>query len=112
MIVTLLLKHEMHMTRPPRVSPQPPQHLADRPIIRNTIRHGDDSLIPKYPLFITAQHRSTVRILSLVMLVLYVIYAVRVRFPDVNLHVCYRVAGGCLHGAETEEGFAIGVGGD
>ena len=110
MIKPLLLKHKMHMTRPPRMSAQPPQHLAHRPIIRDTIRHRHNRLEPKHTLLITMHHSPLIRPLST--RILHIIEALAVRFPNIDLDVFDWFAVCVFDVAEDEAGFAVGVVGD
>jgi hypothetical protein len=112
MIVAWLFKHEMHMTRPPGMSPKQPQHLPHGPVIRNAIRHWHNRFKPKYALIVTSYHGSPVWLLPAIVLVLDVVNTLTVRFPYIDLGVLYRCAGRGLHGAQAEQRLAFGVGTD
>lgn len=90
--------------------PQPPQQLAHGSIIRNRIRHGNNRLEPKRAILTTQHHRPTIRLIPAV-LVLHIIFALGVRFPDVDFNAGDGGAGCGFHGAEDEQGGAVGVGG-
>lgn len=123
LIPTLLLKHEVNMRRPPRMSPQPLQQLPHRPIMRDWVAHRLQPLEPE-PAFLITQHDAPLARLVPVA-VLDVIMPAAVRLPDINLdalngvpsrvsdgtngkHRLTRRVGG-HRGAVLEEGRIVGV---
>lgn len=112
MIITRLFKHKMHVTRPPRMSSQLPQHNTYRPVVRNAVRHRDDGLEPKHTILITPHDASAVGVVAAVALVLHVVRALAVRLPDVDFDILQRRSVGRFDGAEAEQRLAVGVGGD
>lgn len=107
MIISRLLEHEVHMARSIRMSTQPFEQRANRPIMRNGIRHGNDSLEPEDAFPVTVHDRASVRAVSVG--ILYVVEAPRVGLPYVDRGARYRLAGGVVDGAEDQAGFAVGV---
>lgn len=107
MIIPLLLKHKMHMTRPKRMAMQLLQQLPDRPIMRNRVRHRRNRLKPKHARVITAH--DTAAIGAVPIRILHVIVARGVRLPDIDLHVGDGVAVGIFERADDEERLAFGV---
>lgn len=105
-----LLKHEMHVTRSPTMSPQLLQQFPHWPIIRNRIRHGHDPFEPKHALVIALNHCPAICFIA-ASLVLHVIFAMRISFPDIDFHAGYGLSRRRFDGAEDEEGLAIGIGG-
>jgi hypothetical protein len=112
MIKPLLLKHKMHMTRPPRVPSQLVQHFSHRAVTRNTIRHRHNRLEPEHTILVAPHDTPAIRLITAVALVLHIVRTFAVRFPDVDLDVLYGFTVLRLHGAEAEQGCAIRVSGD
>jgi hypothetical protein len=110
MIVALLLKHEMHMCWPPRMSMQFLQQSPNRPIMRNGIRHRHNGLEPEHALCVALHDASSVRPIMVCML--HVVVACRVSFPDVDLAAFDGLSGCVLESAEYETRLAGGIGGD
>ena len=111
MIKTLLLKHEMHMTRSPTMPPQFLQQLAYRPIIWNRIRHGYNPFEPKHTLIVTRNHCAAIGLVAAV-LILHIVLAVGIRFPDVDFDAGDWGPGCGFHSAEDKQRCARGVGRD
>jgi hypothetical protein len=105
-----LLKHKMHMTRSPTMSPQLLKQFPHWSIIRYRIRHRHDALEPEHSFSITSYDRPSISLLSIP--ILHVIFAMTIGFPNIDLDVRDRVAGCCLNGAKNDEGLAVGVAGD
>lgn len=105
------LKHEVHVTRPPAVPPQLRQQLAHRPVVRDGVGHGDDSVEPEDTLLVAVYHGAPVGLVAAVV-VLHIVLAVAVRLPDVDLDALDRLARGALDGAKHEQRVAVGIGGD
>jgi hypothetical protein len=110
MVVALLLKHEMHMRRPPWMPMHFFQQCTYRPIMRNRIGHRHNRLEPEISLRIAVHNTSSVW--PLVVGMLHVIVARRISFPDVDLAAFDGLAGRVLERAEHEAGLASRVGGD
>ena len=110
MVVALLLKHEMHMCRPPWMPMQFFQQGPYRPIVRNGIGHRYNCLEPEISLRIAVHNTSSVW--PLVVGMLHVIVACRISFPDVDLAAFDGLAGRVLERAEYEARLASRVGGD
>jgi hypothetical protein len=102
MIKPWLLKHKMHMTRPPRMPSQLAQHKPYRPVIRNAIRHRHNRLEPEHALFVTPHDTPAIRLITAVALVLHIVRAFAVRFPNVDFDVLYGFAVRRLHSAEAK----------
>ena len=110
-IKSLLLEHEVHMARSPAMSSQFFEQLADRPIIRNWVWHGYNTLEPKNTILVTSDNCTAICLIAPVF-ILYVIFAMGVCLPYIHLDVWYRLTGCGLDGTENEQGLAVGVGGD
>jgi hypothetical protein len=109
MIPALLFKHEMHMSRPPRMPLQQSQQLAHRPIMRNRIWHRHDGLEPESSLLVSSHHTSPIHALSLVLL--HIIMTCAVRLPDIDLNVRDGVPSDILDAAEDQAWLAGWVAG-
>lgn len=107
MIPPRLLKHKMHMCRPPRMSLQQLQQLSHRPIMRNRVWHRNNSIEPKYTVFITLHHTSA--IWSLPICVLHVVMSCAICLPDIDLHTLNRISVHVLHGADYQTGLAFRI---
>ena len=110
-IEPVLVKHEMHMARPPAMPPQLGQQLPHRPVVWNWIWHGYNGMEPEQAVLVAVYDGSTVCLVPPVV-VLHVVLAVAVCFPDVYLDALNGLAGGGLDGAEHEERIAVGIRGD
>ena len=107
MIPPLLLKHKMHMRRPPRMSLQQLQQLSNRPIVGNRVRYRHNCLEPKHALLVAIHHTSPIGPLSIA--VLDVIMPCTIRLPNVNLHALNWVPAHVFYGAENETRLPFGV---
>jgi len=92
-IETFLFKHKVHVAWPPAMSAQLLQQLADRPIIGDRIGHRHNCLEPEDSVLVTHEYRSAVGIVAPV-LILYVILALAVGLPDINLDAGKRYVSG------------------
>lgn len=110
MIIPILSEHEMHMARPVAMSLQQLQQLAHGPIVRDGIRYRHDCLEPEDTLLVTVHHRTL--IWPIAALVLNVIEAFAVCFPDVDLDSLDWFAGCVFDVAEDKAGFTVRVVGD
>lgn len=111
MVEALLLKHEMHVARPPAMPSQLRQQFTYRPVVRNRIRHGHDSMEPEHALLIAVYDRATICFASSIV-VLYVVLAMAVRLPNVDLDAFNGRARRGFDRAEHQQRVAVGVGGD
>lgn len=107
MVPSRLLKHEMHVCRPPRMSLQQLQELSHWPIMRNRVRHRNNSLEPKHTILVTPHHTSA--IWSIPHRMLYVIMSCTICLPDIDLHAFNRVPLHVFDGAEYETGIALRI---
>ncbi len=99
-IPALFLKHEVHMRWPPRMSPQELQQLPYWPVVRNRVRHRDNSLEPKHSMLVALHHAPPIWAVTDRML--HIIVACGIRFPDIDLHAWDRVSGNILDRAEDQ----------
>ena len=99
MIVTSLLKHEMHMARPVAMTLKLSKELANRAIVGNRIRNRHDSLEPEESIFVTLHHGSLVW--TFTSWVLHVVVAFAVGLPDVDLDILNGLAIRVFDGAEN-----------
>lgn len=74
------------------------QKLTDGPIMRNGIRHRDDSFEPENTFFITFHDGAPLGIFTVG--ILYVVMACGVSFPDVDFSAFNGMAGGVFDGGE------------
>lgn len=99
MIPPLLLKHKVHMRRPPRMPAQLPEQLAHRPVVRDSITDGLEALEPKPPVLVAHHDAPLAR--ALAPLVLHVVVPRAVRLPNVHLDAGHRSPPrvlNCAHG--------------
>ena len=89
MIPPLLLKHKVHMRRPPRVPAQLPQQLAHGPVVRDGVAHGLEALEPEAPRLVAHHDAPLARALALG--VLHVVVPRAVRLPNVHLDAGHRL---------------------
>lgn len=107
MIVARLLKHEMHMRRPVRVTVQLLQQPPNRPIMRNRIRHRRNSSKPEHTLLIRAHHTPSIRLVS--SRILHIIVARGIRLPDINLDILDRLPLHILQRAHNQQRLALRI---
>jgi hypothetical protein len=106
-IIPILLEHEVHMTRPVRVSVECFEQLPHRPVIRDRIRHRQDRFEPEVPSLITGQDSSAIRTSPVSMLD--VVEAFRVRLPDVDACVGDWIPFYIFERAKDQQGLAVCV---
>jgi hypothetical protein len=111
MIKPFFLKHKVHVTRSPAVSPQLSQQLAYRPVMWNGIWYRHDGMEPKHAFLIAVYHGPAICLTPSVV-VLHIVLAVAVRLPDIDLNPLNRLARRRLDGAEHEKRLSVGVGRD
>lgn len=111
MIKAFFLKHKVHVTRSPAVSPQLGQQLAHRPVMWDGIWYRHDGMEPEHAFLITVYHSPAICLTPSVV-VLHIVLAVAVRLPDIDLDPLNRLARGRLDGTEHEKRLSVGVGGD
>lgn len=87
------------------------QQLAYRPIARNRIWHGYNSFEPKYTLIIAYHDCAAIGLFAAV-LILHIVLAVGICFPDIDLDAGDWGPRCSLHGAEDKQRCAGGVGRD
>ncbi len=107
MIIPRLLEHEMHMARPIRMSMQLFKQGANGTIMRNGIRHGNNSMEPEDAVPVTVHDRPSVRTVSVG--ILYIVEAPRIGLPDVDRGPSYWLPRGVFDRAEDQASFALGV---
>lgn len=86
------------------------EQLANRPVMRNRIRHRHDSLEPELAVGVALQHRASLG--RRPVRVLHVVEALAVGLPDVDLGVRDRPPGGVAQCAQHQTGLALRVVGD
>lgn len=106
-IESRLLKHKVHVARPIWMSTQQFEQGAHGTIMRDGIRHRNNSMEPEDAFLVTVHNRPSVRTVSVG--ILYVVEAPRVGLPYVDLGASHGLAGGVFDGAEDQAGFALGV---
>jgi hypothetical protein len=109
-IVTRLLKREMHMSRSPRMSMQQFQQFSYWAIMWNRIRYGLNSLKPKRALIVTFKHRTAIE--AFPSCILYVIETFAVRLPYINVHSLYGHASCIFDGTENQARLTIRIVGE
>ena len=107
MVIALLVKHKVHMTRTIWMPLQELQESPYRSIMRDRIRHRHNRLKPEYAVLV-ALHNGT-SIWSIAIGMLHIIEALRVRFPNVDFHIRNGLAGGIFDCTEDKAWFALGV---
>lgn len=107
MIIPGLLEHEVHMTRPVRMPLQQLEQLANRPIMRDRIRHWNDGLEPKDTLLVALHH--TASVWSIAILVLYIVLSIAIGLPDIDLDSFDRFALCILDIAEHKTWLALWI---
>lgn len=108
MIPALLLKHEVHMCRPPAVPTQQLQQLPDGPVVRDRIADRLDSLEPESSILVGHHDTPLRRLVAL--RVLNVVVPAAVGLPDIDLDTLDRVASGVLYRTQCQHGLALWVG--
>lgn len=111
MIEALLLKHKMHMARPPTVPAQLSQQPAHGPVVRNRVRHRHNGVEPEDAFIVAVDDCAAVGLAAAV-LVLHVVLAVAVSLPDVHLDACNGRARRRLDRAQHQQRLAVRVGRD
>jgi hypothetical protein len=111
MIEPFFLKHKVHVTRSPAVSPQLSQQLAHRPVMWNGIWYRHDGMEPENAVFV-AMYDGPAICLTPSVVVLHIVLAVAVRLPDIDLDALDRLARRRLDGTEHEKRLSIRVGRD
>lgn len=106
-VPALLLKHKMKMRGPPAMPIQLHQEFPNRPIMRNRVTDGLNTLEPEPPLLVRNHDAPLTRLIPA--RVLDIVVAGAVGLPDVDFYPGYRVAVAVLDGADAEEWFALRV---
>lgn len=110
MVEAFLLKHKVHVAWPVAMPLQQLQQLADRSIVRDWVWHWHNRLEPEQPFLVTVHHCSLIWLFPT--LILHVVFALAIRFPDVYLDAWYRLSVGVLDCADDEARFTTWVMGD
>ena len=110
MVPPLLLKHKMHVSRPPRMPIQNFEQLAYRAIVWYRIANRYNGFEPEHTRLITRHNTAAIR--AIAFCVLYVVMPAAVGLPDINLNAFDRRSGWILNTAEYETGLAFGIRGN
>lgn len=95
------------MRRPPAVPPQPLQKLADRPVVGDRVADRLDASEPEAALVVRDHDAALAG--AVLVAVLHVVVAARVRLPNVHLDAGQRVPIAVLDGADGQHRLALGV---
>jgi len=101
MIISTLLEHEMHMTRPPGMPLQLNQQLPHRPVMGDRIRDWHNGLEPKDAVPIATHH--TTSIWPIMIWLLDVVMSRGISLPDINLAALNRLAVYILQRAKDKQ---------